>query len=132
MNDLTTSIGYLLISTYEFRNRTICKSISFKISQKPNASIEIGILPLEIETGRCTPIYDKTIKKNRKRLPSERICKLCDIESCEDEFHFIFICPKYNIEHISNQEQLKYIMQNHQRDLITYIKDAWFERQAMI
>ena len=52
--------------------------------------LRLGILPLEIETGRFTPIYDTAIKKNRKRL---RICKLCDIESCEDEFHFIFICP---------------------------------------
>ena len=33
-----------------------------------------GILPLEIETGRYTPIYDKLLKKNRKREPHERIC----------------------------------------------------------
>ena len=53
-------------------------------------------LNLEIETGRFRPIYDKSIKNNRKRLPSERICKICDIEPCENEFYFIFICPKYN------------------------------------
>ena len=29
-----------------------------------------------------------------------------------------------NIEHISTQEQFVYIKQNHQRDLITYIKEA--------
>ena len=63
----------------------------------------LEILPLEIETGRLTPIYDKTIKKNRKMLPSERICKLCDNESCE--FHFIFIYPKYNeIRHLMKRQ----------------------------
>ena len=37
-----------------------------------------------------THAYMKNMKKkNRKRLPSERLCKLCDIESCGDEFHFI-------------------------------------------
>ena len=101
--------------------------------------LKLGILPPEIETGRFTPIYNKTIQINRNRLPSARICKLCDIESCEDEFHFIFICPEYNeirqrvlgsilnnFERISTQEQLIYIyiMQNHQRNLTTYIKDA--------
>ena len=40
--------------------------------------LRLGILLLEIETGRFTPIYDKTIKKNRKRLPSEWLCKLCE------------------------------------------------------
>ena len=30
-----------------------------------------GILPLEIETGRYVPIFDKTFKKNRKRLAND-------------------------------------------------------------
>ena len=32
---------------------------------------------LEIETGRYVPIFDKNLKKNRKRTANERICKLC-------------------------------------------------------
>ena len=30
-----------------------------------------GILPLEIETGRYVPIFDKTLKKNKKRTANE-------------------------------------------------------------
>ena len=26
-----------------------------------------------------------------KRLPLERVCKLCDIESCEDDFFFLYV-----------------------------------------
>ena len=38
-----------------------------KISHKTNDRLRLGIQPLEIETGRFTPIYDKVLKKNRKR-----------------------------------------------------------------
>ena len=31
------------------------------------AQLRLGILPLEIETGRYTPIYDKHTKLSRKR-----------------------------------------------------------------
>ena len=57
------------------------------------AQFRLGILPLEIETGRYTPIYDKNTKLNKKRHPSERICTLCNIGLCEDELHFLLICP---------------------------------------
>ena len=60
--------------------------------------LRLGILPLEIEAGRCTPIYDKSIKKNRKRHPPERLCKLCSMKICENEIHFMLICPMY--EHV--------------------------------
>ena len=31
-----------------------------------------------------------TDKKYRRRLPSEQICKLCGIESCEDKYFISF------------------------------------------
>ena len=52
-----------------------------------------GILPLEIETGRYVPIFDKNLKKNRKRTANERICKLCRINDIENEYHFLCVCP---------------------------------------
>ena len=44
----------------------------------------LGILPLYIETGR----YDNTLVANR-------ICKLCDSRTIEDEFHFLMQCSRY-------------------------------------
>ena len=28
--------------------------------------------------------------------PEQRICKICDLRSVEDEFHFLMICPKFS------------------------------------
>ena len=47
--------------------------------------IRCGILPLEIETGR-----------HRKIELQNRMCKLCNLNEVEDEFHFICKCPLYN------------------------------------
>ena len=55
-----------------------------------------GILPLKIETGRYVPIFDKNLKKNRKRTANERICKLCGLNVIENEYHFVCVCPVYN------------------------------------
>ena len=105
--------------------------------------LRLGILPLEIEAGRFTPIYDKSITKNRKRHPSERLCKIC-----EDEIHFILICPIY--EHVrqnliksvlkvysyfnslSSIEKLKLLMQHYQFESLTYTKQAWDIRQQSL
>ncbi len=44
-----------------------------------------GILPLEIETGRW-----------QNKPVEERICKVCESDEVENEFHFIFSCTLYN------------------------------------
>ena len=54
-----------------------------------------GILPFEIETGRYVPIFDKTLTKNRKRTANERLCKLCRLNTIENEYHFLCVCPVY-------------------------------------
>ena len=51
---------------------------------------------MEIETGRFTSIYDKALEKNRKKEPSERLCKFCDIKTCGDEIHLVLSCSKYD------------------------------------
>lgn len=127
-------------ATEPYVRQTLSKSRRSLMTQ-----MRLGILPLEIEVGRFTPIYDKTLKKNRKRIPSERVCTFCDLKTCEDEIHFVFICSKYdeirkhilgpqlnNIAHMSNQNKLIYIMQNQQQDLIAYLKEAWFKRQISV
>ena len=47
--------------------QTICRSRRSFLAQ-----FRLRILPLELETGRYTPIYDKFTTLNRKRHPSER------------------------------------------------------------
>ena len=41
---------------------------------------------LNVQTGRFA----------KKRIPrNEQLCKLCNMEEVEDEYHFVLICPKY-------------------------------------
>ena len=49
------------------------------------AQIRCGVLPLHIETGRY-----------RNLKVEERLCKVCESQSVENEFHFIFDCPAYS------------------------------------
>ena len=58
----------------------------------------IGILPLNIETGRYKNIKDNISGKMRNLRPDERICDLCDLNIVEDELHFLCVCPVYNDE----------------------------------
>jgi hypothetical protein len=54
------------------------------------AKLRLGAHKLEIETGRYT--------STKCRLkPEERTCKICKSGDTEDEFHFIMVCPNYNI-----------------------------------
>ena len=54
--------------------------------------LKFGILPLKIETDRY------------QGIPAEnRICKLCQTNSPEDELHFLFSCP--SLEHIRTSRQ---------------------------
>ena len=54
------------------------------------AQLRCGILPLKIETGRFSSPF----------IPAERrICDVCHKE-IEDEVHFLFKCPLYNLERV--------------------------------
>ena len=138
------------LRTYCLFKRTFCTEnyVMNTISRSRRSlftQLRLGILPLEIEAGRFTPMYDKSIKKNRKRHPSERLCKLCNMKICEDEIHFMLICPMYEharqylIKHVlkiypcfnslSSIEKLKLLMQHYQFQSLTYIKQAWDIRQ---
>ena len=49
------------------------------------AQIRCGVLPLHIETGRY-----------RNLKVEERLCKVCDLKTVENELHFVFDCPTYS------------------------------------
>ena len=52
------------------------------------ACLRLSSHKLHIETGRHL--------RGSDRLPPEsRLCRQCDLNTCENEFHFVIICPKY-------------------------------------
>ena len=71
-------------------------TITHTTNQTDKETSKPTLLELEIETGRYVPIFDKTLKKNRKRTANERICKLCRLNDIENEYHFLCVCPVYN------------------------------------
>ena len=103
-------------------------------------------MPLEIETGRYTPIYDKHTKLNQKRHPLERLCALCELGSSEDEVHFFLLCPLYqdlrlhligtfstsnsSFSSLSNYDKVLYLVQNCQHEVMNYELKAW-ERRSL-
>ena len=96
------------------------------------AQLRIGILPLEIETGR----YYRTPIQNR-------ICKLCN-EAVEDEIHFACVCPSFieirnkysfsiNFNHNCPLDIYIEMMNNeNQRKVTNFINEIWEKRQSLI
>ena len=51
------------------------------------SQLRIGILQINIEIGRY------------RSIPlEERLCRLCNMNEIEDEIHFLFRCPTYNVQ----------------------------------
>ena len=94
------------------------------------AQLRMGILPLNIETGRYI----------RKEL-NERLCLLCNQNSIADEHHFLLSCRVYNAEHdnlfklIPNfnhlipDEQLCILMNLKSKYLANFIESIWNKRK---
>ena len=61
---------------------------SLNIKQRSYLSqLRIGILQINIEIGRY------------RSIPlEERLCRLCNMNEIEDEIHFLFRCPTYNVQ----------------------------------
>ena len=64
----------------------------------------LNILPISLRSHLCrlrTSAHSLRIQTGRfsnNRTPrNERLCLLCNMNKVEDEFHFMFICPKYSI-----------------------------------
>ena len=61
-------------------------AIKKKLCEKLYVSfIYVHVLPLHIETGRY-----------RNLKVEERLCKVCDLKTVENELHFVFDCPTYS------------------------------------
>ena len=57
---------------------------------------------LQIEQERYT---------SKNRVPPElRLCKACNSNESEDEFHFVMKCPKYKLFHHNLMENIKGIL----------------------
>ena len=124
----------------------IIKCISRR-RRSPMSQFKTGIIPLEIETGRyVVPIFDKTLKKNRKRTTNERICKLCRLNAIENEYPFLCVCPVYNsrrkilieeveLKHVhfhtvSLSDNLIFVMKHCQIEVSKCINESWSIRQT--
>ena len=64
----------------------------------------LNILPISLRSHLCrlrTSAHSLRIQTGRfsnNRTPrNERVCLLCNMNEVEDEFYFMFICPKYSI-----------------------------------
>ena len=93
------------------------------------AQLRVGILPLEIETGRYRGIAIE-----------ERLYQFCK-SLVEDEVHFLCICPLYTterfklytsiiernelFEQMKNNTKFKYLMQLNSTDVLHFVDKAW-------
>ena len=78
------------LRTYiQIKNEYKCENyVSMNLSRSIRsyiAQIRCGVLPLHIETGRY-----------RNLKVEERLCKVCDLKTVENELHFVFDCPTYS------------------------------------
>ena len=97
------------------------------------AQLRMGILPLNIETGRYF----------RKPL-NERLCLLCDQNQIEDEYHFLCVCPVYKVErerfcssipgfeHLLPENQLISMMTSKITNLVKYVGTIWYKRKMLM
>ena len=95
------------------------------------AQFRTGVLPLRIETGRYHLTKDPKSKTYRKLNVEERICLICNMNSVEDEIHFLCHCPMYEVQrkllftkitqvykdflNMPNEEQLSLICNNFEK-----------------
>ena len=95
-----------------------------------------GILPIRIETGRYIG-----------ETPEQRLCRFCNMQSVEDEKHFLLHCGLYNnirenvfqdILHtdifinLNSDEKLTYLLQTYPRKIAKYLVQAYVKRRNVI
>ena len=97
------------------------------------AQIRMGILPLNVETGRYL----------RKPL-NERLCLMCTEREIEDECHFLCLCPSYkterdkisnyipNFENLTPDDQFILLMRLDSKLLAKYIESIWNKRKLLL
>ena len=112
------------------------------------AQLRLGILPLEIETGRFRNVKDAVTGNFRKLREDERICKICEMNQVENEFHFICVCPKYDVQRtefyqkvgektpqfisMNSNEKIVYLLKIEPHLLARFIESIWNIRQNLL
>ncbi len=79
--NLSTTCQYKHVFEMEF----YVTALDAEKTIKHIASIRLGSHNLEIETGRFNNV-----------IRAQRICKLCNMNCVESEYHFLCICPAYS------------------------------------
>ncbi len=102
----------------EFHTEPYLKRCLSRNQRSSIARLRTGTFPLEIEKGRS------------RNIPLEnRLCRVCETNSIEDEIHFLIHCPKctnrrtilfddirtlhHDISGLSNNDQLIELLSNH-------------------
>ena len=83
-----------------------------------------GILPLHVETGQWQNVAWE-----------DRLCKLCNQNCVEDEFHFLCICELYNHQRISLFEKVDkfiYLLKFENKEVAKYLEFAYNIRKICI
>jgi hypothetical protein len=92
-NDSKTVNGNKLRHYRTFKDQFLKEPYLDTLVHKPYrskmASLRLSSHTLAIETGRYT-------SKETRLDPEQRLCAKCDLNTCENEFHFIIQCPFYN------------------------------------
>ena len=126
---------YMLFKS-SFGTEDYVNSYLTKYQRSLFAQLRCGVLPIQVEVGRFS------------NTPLEmRICKLCNQE-CEDEIHFICVCPRYEQERNelfqqvgtgdptfmlkNSQGQFVCLMTNYQYRLAKYLSVVWQKRKRFL
>jgi hypothetical protein len=90
-NDTNSPHGNKL-RKYRLYKTSYCKepylNLCDYVKRKHLASLRLSCHKLHIETGRHVHVTERLD-------PSDRKCSFCQLQTCEDEFHFVMICPHY-------------------------------------
>jgi hypothetical protein len=94
LHDDSRGINGSKLRNYRVYKTVFCKEPYLNIcdfnKRKHLASLRLSCHKLALETGRHVPASERL-------NPNQRLCDNCNLSACEDEFHFIMICPKYNV-----------------------------------
>ena len=118
-----------------------------KCERSTLAQFRLGVLPLEIETGRYKRVHNNNGSTRRLEV-SERICKMCQDNEVEDEKHFLLECSKYSIErisllteastiepnfdHLDSNAKLNFLMKNCIKSIAKFLYTAWNKRKKSV
>ncbi len=101
------------------------------------AQLRYGILQIQLETGRYN---------NEKR--EDRLCRICNGGTIEDQFHFVLHCPAYNDKRnafttlmetritewntMNDTQKFVVLFNEHSRALGKFVRDIFLYRKSLL